>query len=98
MAGRNGVSTHVTQSASFSLSPLRAGMSEGGEKMKKKRKEKTPEGEWVGGWVVEEGACLCFVGLVAGNDCVRVCGLLISYSVIRYVVLRSRRRGRTFCH
>lgn len=43
VAGRNGVSTHVTQSASFSLSPLQAGMSEG-----RKKKEKNP-GVGVGG-------------------------------------------------
>lgn len=47
VAGRNGVSTHVTQSASFSLSPLRAGMSEGGGKMKKRKEKKTQrEGGW----------------------------------------------------
>lgn len=68
MAGRNGVSTHVTQSASFSLSPLRAGMSEGGGKMKKKKEKKTPEGEWVGGWW-RGHACVLLVWLQATIVC-----------------------------
>lgn len=66
VAGRNGVSTHVTQSASFSLSPLRAGMSEGGGKNEKKKIKKNPEG----GWVVEEGhACVLLVWLQATIVC-----------------------------
>lgn len=70
MAGRNGVSTHVTQSASFSLSPLRAGMSEGGEKMKKKEKKKHQRvSGWVGGWWRRGHACVLLVWLQATIVC-----------------------------
>lgn len=59
---------------------------EGGKRKKDLKKKKKKTGG-ASGWVVEEGlACVLLVWLQATIVCVRACGLLISYSVIRYVV------------